>query len=169
MPPTRISRSARRLAVGIAALTASALLAACGPTAGAASAGHQPTATLSASAAPSAPAPTTAAPATPAPATTYPSATPSPRRTTAAPTHRATSVASTTKPATTTTTKAPTQAPTKAATKPATGCTIVSAAGNCYKAGQFCRTSDLGKTTDDANGRLLKCAMESGRPHWQYA
>jgi hypothetical protein len=65
--------------------------------------------------------------------------------------------------------KAPSKAPTQAPTKAATGCTIVSAAGNCYKAGQFCRNADLGKTTDDANGRLLKCAMESGRPHWQYA
>jgi hypothetical protein len=47
-------------------------------------------------------------------------------------------------------------------------CSIRSNAGNCYKAGQFCRNADLGSTTTDANGRSITCRMVSGRAHWQY-
>ncbi|AEW99704.1 hypothetical protein SCATT_p15110 (plasmid) [Streptantibioticus cattleyicolor NRRL 8057 = DSM 46488] len=47
-------------------------------------------------------------------------------------------------------------------------CGIRSNAGNCYRAGQFCRKADLGRTTTDAEGRAITCGMESGRPHWHY-
>jgi hypothetical protein len=47
-------------------------------------------------------------------------------------------------------------------------CSIRSAAGNCYRAGQFCREADLGRSTTDASGRSITCRMVSGRPHWQY-
>ncbi|MYS22302.1 MULTISPECIES: hypothetical protein [unclassified Streptomyces] len=45
-------------------------------------------------------------------------------------------------------------------------CSIRSNAGNCYRAGQFCRKADLGATTTDASGRSITCVMESGKPHW---
>lgn len=45
-------------------------------------------------------------------------------------------------------------------------CSIVSNAGNCYAAGEFCRQRDLGKSTTDANSESIICVMESGRPHW---
>ena len=75
-------------------------------------------------------------------------------------------------------TKAPAPAPkvssqpaapprTSAAPAPAGGCEIVSNAGNCYKAGQFCRNADLGRSTHDADGRMIYCRMVSGKPHWQ--
>ncbi|MBD0742676.1 hypothetical protein BG418_14470 [Streptomyces sp. CBMA152] len=47
-------------------------------------------------------------------------------------------------------------------------CEIVSNAGNCYNAGQFCRKADLGRSTHAANGREISCRIVSGRPHWQY-
>ncbi|MGP9022891.1 hypothetical protein ACT1U9_31370 [Streptomyces sp. BR1] len=47
-------------------------------------------------------------------------------------------------------------------------CEIVSNAGNCYNAGQFCRKADLGRSTHAANGREIYCRIVSGRPHWQY-
>ncbi|MEU5431981.1 hypothetical protein AB0G73_01230 [Streptomyces sp. NPDC020719] len=47
-------------------------------------------------------------------------------------------------------------------------CEIVSNAGNCYNAGQFCRKADLGRSTHAANGREIYCRVVSGRPHWQY-
>ncbi|MGW6914874.1 hypothetical protein ACWGB8_13845 [Kitasatospora sp. NPDC054939] len=59
----------------------------------------------------------------------------------------------------------PAPEPTRAA--PAGACEIVSEAGNCYKAGQFCRKADLGRSTHDAGGRMLTCRMVSGKPHWQ--
>ncbi|MGW2548437.1 hypothetical protein ACWC5I_48180, partial [Kitasatospora sp. NPDC001574] len=46
-------------------------------------------------------------------------------------------------------------------------CEIRSNAGNCYKAGQFCRNDDLGKSTHEAGGRVITCRMVSGKPHWQ--
>ncbi|MDH6706598.1 type IV secretory pathway VirB10-like protein [Kitasatospora sp. MAA19] len=46
-------------------------------------------------------------------------------------------------------------------------CEIRSNAGNCYAAGQFCRNADLGRSTHDANGRMIYCRMVSGKPHWQ--
>ncbi|MEU6967289.1 hypothetical protein AB0A71_06010 [Kitasatospora aureofaciens] len=47
------------------------------------------------------------------------------------------------------------------------GCEIRSNAGNCYAAGQFCRNDDLGRSTHDANGRVIYCRVVSGKPHWQ--
>jgi hypothetical protein len=48
-------------------------------------------------------------------------------------------------------------------------CSIVSNAGNCYAAGEFCRQRDLGKSTTDADSESIICVMESGRPHWHPA
>lgn len=58
---------------------------------------------------------------------------------------------------------------TKPSATPATVlCGIRSTAGNCYRAGQFCRQGDLGKTTTDAVGATITCGIESGRPHWHH-
>ncbi|MFI5667078.1 hypothetical protein [Streptomyces sp. NPDC051704] len=62
-----------------------------------------------------------------------------------------------------------TKAPTKEASHPASGtCEIVSNAGNCYKAGQFCRKADLGRSTHAENGRLIHCRLDGSQPRWQY-
>jgi hypothetical protein len=56
-------------------------------------------------------------------------------------------------------------------TSTATGgaCSIRANTGNCYNAGEFCRPSDVGKSTTDAAGRAITCGYESGsRPHWHY-
>ncbi|MCC3770651.1 hypothetical protein [Streptomyces sp. UNOC14_S4] len=47
-------------------------------------------------------------------------------------------------------------------------CEILSNAGNCYEAGQFCRTRDVGSSTHDAHGRLITCGTGSGRPRWHH-
>lgn len=47
-------------------------------------------------------------------------------------------------------------------------CEIRSDAGNCYKAGQFCRKGDVGAGTHDAHGRLIACGGDGGRPRWHY-
>lgn len=49
-----------------------------------------------------------------------------------------------------------------------TTCEIVSNAGNCYDAGQFCRNSDVGSSTHAANGRLIHCRDEGSRNRWNY-
>jgi hypothetical protein len=150
----KITRTVVAVVGGFAAFT----LAACGP-AGSPDAGSvktvSPTATASPATTP--PAPTTSPAAvtpsatpttTPPPVTTAPPAakkTAAPKRTTARPAVRHT-----------------TAAPKKAL------CSIRSNAGNCYKAGQFCRKADLGATTTDANGRDITCKMVSGKPHWHY-
>ncbi|WP_405018580.1 hypothetical protein OHV05_17840 [Kitasatospora sp. NBC_00070] len=107
----------------------------------------------------------TPAPTPTADATTPPPAPPAPAATT--PATKAPAPPATPKPAeprhTTSAPSAP--APTTAAA--AGPCEIVSNAGNCYKAGQFCRDADLGRSTHDATGRLLTCRMVSGKPHWQ--
>ncbi|MFH8786877.1 hypothetical protein [Streptomyces roseoverticillatus] len=56
-----------------------------------------------------------------------------------------------------------TQAPREAGTT----CELRSSAGNCYKAGQYCRTADVGASTHDAQGRLMSCGG-SGKPRWHY-
>ncbi|MEV4922808.1 hypothetical protein [Streptomyces roseoverticillatus] len=56
-----------------------------------------------------------------------------------------------------------TQAPREAGTT----CELRSSAGNCYKAGQYCRTADVGASTHDARGRLMSCGG-SGKPRWHY-
>ncbi|MFD3808886.1 hypothetical protein ACFWTC_36195 [Streptomyces sp. NPDC058619] len=58
---------------------------------------------------------------------------------------------------------------TQAATRPApAACEIVSNAGNCYNAGQFCRKADLGRSTHAGNGRLIHCRLDGSQPRWQY-
>ncbi|MGW4896065.1 hypothetical protein ACWEQL_27995 [Kitasatospora sp. NPDC004240] len=109
------------------------------------------------------PAPATTPP--PAPPVTSPPAPPAPAPTTAAPAAPAappSAKAPTTPKATPSERPAPTAAPV-----PAGDCEIRSEAGNCYKAGQYCRKADLGRSTHDATGRLLTCRIVSGQPHWQ--
>ncbi|MFF3678971.1 hypothetical protein ACFYYS_34010 [Streptomyces sp. NPDC002120] len=58
---------------------------------------------------------------------------------------------------------------TKAPSRQATAeCEIVSNAGNCYNAGQFCRKADLGRSTHAGNGRLIHCRLDGSQPRWQY-
>ncbi|OKK19402.1 hypothetical protein AMK16_14880 [Streptomyces sp. CB00455] len=64
------------------------------------------------------------------------------------------------------TTKAPTKAPTEAAV--GGDCEIVSEAGNCYSAGQFCRKADIGRSTHAGNGRLIHCRQDGSRARWGY-
>lgn len=47
-------------------------------------------------------------------------------------------------------------------------CSIRSNAGNCYRAGQFCRSSDVGATTTDAAGRTITCSYQSRANRWHY-
>ncbi|MGK5729855.1 hypothetical protein [Streptomyces sp. URMC 124] len=49
-----------------------------------------------------------------------------------------------------------------------TTCEIRSNAGNCYKAGQYCRSADAGSRTHDAQGRVIICGGEGGKPRWHY-
>lgn len=156
--PSR-SRRARAAAVG-AALAAALTLAGCqDSSSGAASAPPS----LTASATPTTGSPTTPSPTTPA---ASPSHTPTPSRTSAKPhtTAPAPTKSRTPKP------PAPGGTPsTKATASTHSGdCEIVSNAGNCYNAGQFCRKADLGRSTHAANGRMIYCRIVSGRPHWQY-
>ncbi|MGW8783040.1 hypothetical protein ACWGNM_33940 [Streptomyces sp. NPDC055796] len=116
------------------------------------------------------PSPSPSATATPSPSATptptppvveTPDAKPAPTRTLSSG-----STGSTPKPPAT---KAPTKAPTQEASHPASGtCEIVSNAGNCYKAGQFCRKADLGRSTHAENGRLIYCRLDGSQPRWQY-
>jgi len=48
-------------------------------------------------------------------------------------------------------------------------CSIVSSAGNCYSAGQFCRNSDHGSVTTNASGATIKCTYRSNDWRWTYA
>ena len=48
-------------------------------------------------------------------------------------------------------------------------CSIVSTAGNCYSAGQFCRNSDHGAVTTTAGGTKIECAYSSNAWRWTYA
>ena len=48
-------------------------------------------------------------------------------------------------------------------------CSIVSNAGNCYSAGQFCRNSDHGAVTTTQGGTSIKCAYRSNAWRWTYA
>ncbi|MER5275187.1 hypothetical protein ABT025_05455 [Streptomyces sp. NPDC002809] len=47
-------------------------------------------------------------------------------------------------------------------------CSIRSNAGNCYRAGQFCRKADVGATTTDAAGRRITCGYEASANRWHY-
>ncbi|MET7659354.1 hypothetical protein ABZS99_10600 [Streptomyces sp. NPDC005463] len=48
-------------------------------------------------------------------------------------------------------------------------CSIVSNAGNCYSAGQFCRNSDHGAATTNQGGTRIKCVYSSNAWRWTYA
>ncbi|MFF3912734.1 hypothetical protein ACFYZB_04485 [Streptomyces sp. NPDC001852] len=48
-------------------------------------------------------------------------------------------------------------------------CSIVSNAGNCYRAGQFCRGGDHGATTTDAAGTTITCSYSGSAWRWTYA
>lgn len=48
-------------------------------------------------------------------------------------------------------------------------CSIVSNAGNCYSAGQFCRNSDHGAVTTTAGGSAIKCTYSANAWRWTYA
>ncbi|WBP90931.1 hypothetical protein [Kitasatospora cathayae] len=157
--PSRIP--GRRRAAGLAGfaglvLTVGLALTGCDPSAADGKASSAPAATAATAAAstganaPSATAPTVAA---------QPSAPPS--------AHPQTSGA---KPQPKVTTAQPPAEPEPQHTQAAaggSGCEIRSSAGNCYAAGQFCRNDDLGRSTHDANGRVIYCRMVSGKPHWQ--
>lgn len=45
---------------------------------------------------------------------------------------------------------------------------ILSPSGRHYAAGQYCPKADLGLTTHDAHGALIRCEMVSGRAHWRH-
>ncbi|MEU6441395.1 hypothetical protein [Streptomyces sp. NPDC047046] len=47
-------------------------------------------------------------------------------------------------------------------------CSIVSNAGNCYSAGQFCRNSDHGARTTTAAGSPITCSYRSNAWRWTY-
>ncbi|MFE7233025.1 hypothetical protein ACWCRF_13810 [Streptomyces sp. NPDC002405] len=48
-------------------------------------------------------------------------------------------------------------------------CSIVSNAGNCYQAGQFCRNSDHGARTTTANITPITCSLRSNSWRWTYS
>ncbi|MCZ4096934.1 hypothetical protein [Streptomyces sp. H39-C1] len=77
----------------------------------------------------------------------------------------------TTAPTTQHTVKATPRPTTKApqTTEPAPAeCEIVSNAGNCYNAGQFCRNADIGSSTHAGNGRMIHCRQDGSRGRWGY-
>ncbi|MQS16108.1 hypothetical protein F7Q99_28690 [Streptomyces kaniharaensis] len=47
-------------------------------------------------------------------------------------------------------------------------CSITTNSGKCYSAGEFCRKSDVGRSTTDAHGRPITCGYEGGeaQPRW---
>ncbi|MEV0847762.1 hypothetical protein AB0J21_18155 [Streptomyces sp. NPDC049954] len=112
---------------------------------------------------------------TPAPARTAPVVTPTPTRThTVAPaptrTHAAAAVPTRTRVPVTRpapVVKSPAAKPSVA--RPATElCDIRSNAGNCYRAGQFCRGADTGRSTTDASGRRITCGQSANALRWHY-
>ncbi|MFI8786311.1 hypothetical protein [Streptomyces sp. NPDC055105] len=48
-------------------------------------------------------------------------------------------------------------------------CSIVSNAGDCYSAGQFCRNSDHGAVTTNEGGTRIRCVYSSNAWRWTYA
>lgn len=66
------------------------------------------------------------------------------------------------------TTHSPTPRPAPTPTAWSGACEIVSNAGNCYSAGQFCRNVDVGSSTHAANGRIIHCRDEGDRNRWGY-
>ncbi|GLX34054.1 hypothetical protein Sros01_01270 [Streptomyces roseochromogenus] len=155
-------RRAGRIRLAFVGLLAAGVAVACGPAEGGGGpavppplASASPTATPSPTASPT-PTPTPTAPASPSATTTAPDAkapdSPAPTR-------------AATQPAPKPTTKAPTTAPEEPAKA---DCEIVSNAGNCYNAGQFCRKADVGRSTHAGNGRMISCRQDGGQPRWGY-
>lgn len=48
-------------------------------------------------------------------------------------------------------------------------CELMSPAGNCYKAGQFCANKHVGLSTHDANGRMIYCKIRDDGQRWNYS
>lgn len=65
-------------------------------------------------------------------------------------------------------TSAPTKAPPVQQSAPAAGggCSPRSAAGNCYKSGEFCPAADHGITGTDAHGGAIACKLDGARWRW---
>lgn len=164
----RVGRGGRRgrrgtvLRRALAALLLAGAAVACGPDTGSGAAASlapvAPSAVVSAqpSASPTPSASSSPLPGPSAPVSASPSATRAARTPSAEPTQAPPTRAATAEPA-----QEPTQAEEAA-------CEIVSDAGNCYKAGQFCRKADIGRETHGANGRLLHCRSEGTRARWNY-
>ncbi|MFJ9776331.1 hypothetical protein ACIRVF_34710 [Kitasatospora sp. NPDC101157] len=168
----------RRRAAGLAGfaglvLTVGLALTGCGPSAADGKASPAPTASAGSTVAPAPSTPPVTAPA-PAPPVVTPAVTPSspsapPPSVPSAPA-AARPQTPAAKPQPKVTTAQPPTDPEPWQTQAAaggSGCEIRSNAGNCYAAGQFCRSDDLGRSTHDANGRVIYCRMVSGKPHWQ--
>lgn len=159
----------KRLLVG---LVVAGVTVACGPAEGDGPAVSLPSVTTSAvpsqtSAEPSLPpSPSPSPSSTPTPT---PSASPSPSSARPSPAAPAVTRTADPKPPATRTTKPAAPATTKAPAPPAKAeCEIVSNAGNCYNAGQFCRKADLGRSTHAGNGRMIHCRLDGTQPRWQY-
>ncbi|GHB43467.1 hypothetical protein GCM10010347_10840 [Streptomyces cirratus] len=161
----RAGRTGTVLRRTLAALLLAGAAVACGPDTGSGAA---------ASLAPATPSAVVSASASPSPSASS-SPLPGPSASGSAPEAVRTPSAEPTTSAPAPTTKAP--APTRAATVEPTqeptqaeeaACEIVSDAGNCYKAGQFCRKADVGRETHAANGRLIHCRSEGSRARWNY-
>lgn len=155
-------RRAGRIRLAFVGLLAAGVAVACGPAEGGGPAVPPPTlASVSPTATPS---PT----ASPTPTPT-PTALPSPSATTAAPDAKAPDAPAPTRAATQPAPKPTTKAPTTAPEEPAKAdCEIVSNAGNCYNAGQYCRKADVGRSTHAGNGRMIHCRQDGGQPRWGY-
>ncbi|WP_371477602.1 hypothetical protein [Kitasatospora sp. NBC_00315] len=171
----RIRTAHRRLAaVAGLVLAVGFSLTGCDPTDQSPAGPAKPVASSAAAPLPAAPVASTSAPAAPVTAEPSPAASsasptpPPPAPVAPAANAPATKAPAPTKPPAPKTSTKPAAAPSSApAAAPAGHCEIVSNAGNCYKAGQFCRDADLGRSTHDADGRMLSCRMVSGKPHWQ--
>ncbi|WP_158710961.1 PASTA domain-containing protein [Streptomyces albus] len=48
-------------------------------------------------------------------------------------------------------------------------CELMSPAGNCYRAGQFCANKHLGLQTHDAGGRIIYCKERADGQRWNYS
>ncbi|MFI5827569.1 hypothetical protein ACIA6C_09940 [Streptomyces sp. NPDC051578] len=163
----RVGRTGRTVTVlrrALAALLLAGAAVACGPDTGSgAAASLAPVAPSAAVSVQPSASPTPSASSSPLPGPSAPaSESPSPSATRAA---RTPSAEPTEAPPTRAATAEPAQEPTQAEEA---ACEIVSDAGNCYKAGQFCRKADIGRETHGANGRLLHCRSEGTRARWNY-
>ncbi|MER7735401.1 hypothetical protein ABTX80_31355 [Streptomyces erythrochromogenes] len=163
----RMRGTVKRLLVG---LLVAGVTVACGP-----AEGDGPAVSLPPAATSVVPSQTSAEPSpslSPSPSassTPTPSASPSPAAAPPSPAAPAATRTADPKPPAPRTTKPTAPATTKASAPPAKAeCEIVSNAGNCYNAGQFCRKADLGRSTHAGNGRLIHCRLDGSQPRWQY-